>query len=311
MGKLTEKNINKLKERIIDTINNSNLNKINTHLSSINDPILITGAGGSNVACEFARKVLEEKNNCFVKILDPRDLKYINKKNYKNIMSVSYSGNNFGVKLTFENNLNKYILTNNKKKYDNVTSIIYNNTIEKEKSFISLASTLMPITILLNYYLDNKNILKIIDIAFKNVKKINLPDKKNITIIYGNESVTTAKFLETTFIEAGIANVMLCTKYNYCHGQTTLPYHIKNQDLIFLKTSENELDQVILKETESLYNKVIVIESNYKDNVVTDFNLLIQSVYFIYEISKKYKKDLSEVKYAPAVKKLYYFEGSI
>lgn len=311
MGKLTDQNIYLLKKRIIDTLNVSDLITINNQLNNIKDSVLITGVGGSSAVCEFSRKVLEFKNNCISKVLDPRDLYYNNISIYNNVLAISYSGNNYGVKLSFQNNLNKYLLTNNNLKRKNINMLVYGNSIEKEKSFISLATTLMPITILLNYYLEGNNTIKFIDEIFDNIKLLPLPNHSNITIIYGNESSVSAKFLESSFIEAGIANVMLCTKYNYCHGQTTLPYHLKNTDMIFFKNSDNELDQTIINEAQNLYDTVIVIENDNKDFILSDFNFLIQSIYFIYEASKKYKRDLSNVKYAPAVKKLYHFEGSI
>lgn len=311
MGKLTDENIKNLKKRILDSLKVSNLKEINKKLATVKDSILIAGVGGSSVVCEFAKKIFEEKNKCFTRVSDPRDLNYSNVKIFKNIMAISYSGKNFGVKLSFENDANKYLLTNNKTKHTGVTSIVYDNTIEKEKSFVSLAATLMPITILLNYYLNNKKTPNIINDAFDNVQSLELPTKKNITVIYGNESIMSARFIESTFIEAGIANIMLCTKYNYCHGQTTLPYHSKSEDLIYFKTKDTELDKLILKEAESLYDNITVIECEYQDNIITDFYLLIQSIFFCYNVSKKYKKDLSKVKYAPAVKNLYYFEGSV
>ncbi len=310
MGKLTDQNISILKERMIDTLKVSDINFINKQLRSIKDSLIITGVGGSVVVCEFARKVLEENNNCLIKILDPRDLFYSSISGYKNILSISYSGNNFGVNLSFQNNLNQYLLTNNSKKRKNVNSIVYSNNIKKEKSFISIAATLIPITILLNYYLED-NIIKFINNTFGSLKSLDLPNHKNITIIYGNESSSAAKFLESTFIEAGIANVMLCTKYNYCHGQTTLPYHFKKNDMILFKSSDSELDRVIIKEAQNLYDTVTIIESDNEDVILSDFEFLIQSVYLVYGMSKKYKKDLSIVKYAPAVKSLYHFEGSV
>ena len=75
------------------------------------------------------------------------DLKYFKEfmNGYKNILACSYSGANFGVDLAFDNNLRHYLLSS---KENNENGIISLNYVCKdpEKSFISLAATLIPVS---------------------------------------------------------------------------------------------------------------------------------------------------------------------
>lgn len=145
-------NFSKLKYRVIDSINKTNILKIKEVLSSITEPTLVSGVGGSSVVSLFLSKVLSEKNDIICENVTPRDLLYKNLRGYKNIIACSYSGNNFGVMTSFDNDLNKFLLSKNLK--NGISNIQYSAE-DTEESFISLSSTLIPMTILLIYYLDN------------------------------------------------------------------------------------------------------------------------------------------------------------
>ena len=86
-----------------------------------------------------------------------RDFIYTNHNGYQNVIACSYSGNNYGVELSFLKGLRKYLLSNNSFDDNDVTYLKYNTTIDKEKSFISLGATLIPVSILMSYYLIGKN----------------------------------------------------------------------------------------------------------------------------------------------------------
>ena len=52
---------------------------------------------------------------------------------------------------------NKYLLSSTR--VEGVTNITYDTSLPKEKSFISLAATLIPMTIMLDYYLEGNNLV--------------------------------------------------------------------------------------------------------------------------------------------------------
>ena len=152
-----EINYNKLEERVLNSLSKTDLNMLKDILSNIKEPTLVSGVGGSNVVSNYLSKVLSKKNNIVCESITPRDALYRNLKGFKNIISCSYSGNNYGVKTSFNNALNKYLFSKNK--LDGVTNINY-KVIDEEDSFISLSSTLIPMTIALLYYCNDLSIVE-------------------------------------------------------------------------------------------------------------------------------------------------------
>lgn len=295
-------NFSKLQNRIFDSLAKTDLIKIKDILSSIEEPTLVSGVGGSSVVSIFFSKVLSTKNNIICESITARDLIYRNLKCYKNIIACSYSGNNFGVNTSFDNNLNKYLLSRNQKY--GVTNIQYSAD-DIEHSFISLSSTLIPMTILLAYYLDNN--LSTIKEILNATPEFDFEATDIYEILSGHDTSTAAKFIESTFIESGIAIPIVHDKYDYCHGRSTISYSFDN-NLIFFNT-HNELDKLYEKELKKHYKKVIKFDKKYNDSIINDYYFTYLSMLLSKHIAKQKQKDLSLVNYSPLVKKLYYFEG--
>lgn len=68
-----EQNFNLLLERVLDTLNKSDLLAIKQQLESIKGNTILVGAGGSSVVSTFASKVLNIPN-----VRSARDLNYMN-----------------------------------------------------------------------------------------------------------------------------------------------------------------------------------------------------------------------------------------
>ena len=143
MEKNMKVNFEYLKGRVVDALNNSDIGYINYELSKLDKPTLVSGVGGSSVVSEFGAKVLGTKNSIVTRNIEPRDMLYMNSRIYSNIISCSYSGNNFGVDLSFNNELRKYLLSRNRN--EEVVNLQYRTTIDNERSFISLGATLIPV----------------------------------------------------------------------------------------------------------------------------------------------------------------------
>ena len=232
MEKNMNENFKKLNNRVVDSLNDTDLEKLNYLLSKIEDPTLVSGVGGSSIVASFASKILLMKNMIITKCVEPRDLKYFKEfmNGYKNILACSYSGANFGVELAFDNNLRHYLLSS---KENNENGIISLNYIckDSEKSFISLAATLIPCAILLNYYLDN-DYQRIID----STKEYDYNFDVNcdaFEIFTGFETLSASKYLESTMVEAGIGIPVIHDKYSYCHGRSTLSKTYNNIAIYF------------------------------------------------------------------------------
>ncbi|MCH5166623.1 MAG: hypothetical protein J1F35_01900 [Erysipelotrichales bacterium] len=301
-------NISRLKENILS--GTKNVNKIMKGLESINGNTIIVGTGGSRVVAEFASSVLSKKNNIITKVVDSRDLRYMDLTNYKNIFIVSYSGSNFGVKSCFDNDLKKYLLTHRKSKID--SEELLNYEMASEKSFISISSSFVPMAILLKYYYEDKFDILIEDI-FNRVNKdqyLNIYGEY-VNIYSGIDTRASASFLETTFAESGLSVPLIHEKYSYCHGRSTInKSHVASA--IYLGFNGSDLDIAIKDVLDIQMKEYLMLENIYDDSIINDFYLSLNCLYLLKNIAEAKKINLSDIKYdKDAVRKLYYFKGSM
>jgi hypothetical protein len=295
-------NFELLNDRIIDALEKSDLEEIRNKLSNIKTPTIVSGVGGSKVVSNYVSKVLTAKNNIISTSIEPRDILYMNLENYYNIISCSYGGNNYGVRLSFNNHLKHYLLSKNKQ--DGIIDLQYQTTIKDENSFISLAATMIPMSIMLSYYLDN-DLSLIYDIL--NTKLDFAFDIKDIyEILCGYESITASHYLDSTLTEAGIGIPIIHSKYDYCHGRTTITKNY-NSNMILLN-DDRKLDKRLIKTLIDNGKDIIVFKRKYQDDIINDYYLTYLSMLFTKEIALKKGVDLSNVNYSPMVKKLYYYK---
>ena len=300
-------NFELLKERVVDSLNNTDLDFIRNELSKLNEPTLFSGVGGSSVVSEFGAKVINTKNGIVSVNSEPRDFLYRNNGAFKNVVACSYSGNNYGVELSFLKGLRKYLLSNNSFDDNDVTYLKYNTTIDKEKSFISLGATLIPVSILMSYYLNRQNSL-MLDCIEEVPFNFDLEDDV-YEIFSGYDTSTASKYLESTMVESGIGIPIVHDKYSYCHGRSTL---CVNYNGIAIYYNRNiEFDRMMLEELKQYYSRIITIDLKFNDQILDDYQMLIQSMYLTKYIAEKKSKDLSKVEYSPIVKKLYKYNGYI
>lgn len=313
MEKNMQENFELLNKRIIDTNKTSDLLKIKNTLLKIKGNTICVGVGGSNVVAEYASKILSKLSDGIVLCKQPRDLGHINLTNFNNILVVSYSGKGTAVELGLNNKLNKYLLSNTDIKYEGVTNLIYDNILTKEDSFISLASTLMPMSILLNCYmgLRNPHYISIIEEMFERIK-INIKWNDIYEIIGGIENSTTIKYLESTMTESGIAIPLVHDKYEYCHGRSTVSYK-NNNGLIYLSNNNKELDKIILDDAKRYYTEVIQLRNFYPnpDELTDEFYMTLQAMYLTKKLAENKGEDLSKVDHSPMTYKLYKFKGTM
>ena len=304
MKKNMKENFEKLERRVRDSLNNSDLERINYNLSSIDGATLVSGVGGSSVVSEFASKILASKNHIITRNTEPRDFSYMDTSPYRNVVACSYSGNNYGVELAFLNDLKHYLLASRESNNNNVTSLVY-NCLDSEKSFVSLGATLIPCSILLNYYLDNDTDMIM---EFFNSYSFNFDTDCDVYEIFsGYDTATASKYLESTMIESGIGIPIVHDKYSYCHGRSTLSTVFNSVAIYF--NGDTDFDKLILEELNKYYKDVVIID--VKKGIIGDYELLIKCMYLTKYLAEKKSKDLSGVDYNPIVKKLYKYNGNL
>ena len=307
MEKNMKTNFDFLKERVIDSLDNTDLDYIRNVLSQLDEPTIFSGVGGSSVVSEFGAKVINAKNDIVSVNSEPRDFLYRNNSAFRNVIACSYSGNNYGVELSFLEELRKYLLSNNSFDNDEVTYLKYNTAIDKERSFISLGATLIPVSILMNYYLDGKNSTMldcIEEVSFDFDLGSDIYE-----IFSGYDTSTASKYLESTMVESGIGIPIVHDKYSYCHGRSTLGINYNGVAIYYNRNTE--FDKMMLEELKQYYSRIIIIHSKFQDQILDDYQMLIQSMYLTKYIAEKKSKDLSKVEYSPMVKKLYRYNGKI
>lgn len=305
MEKSMKYNFQMLEKRILDALTSTDLEKLFYQFGQIEGATLVSGVGGSSVVASYVAKVLNEKNGLVAVPCEPRDFRYQNLQGFKNVIACSYSGNNYGVQLALSNSLNHYLLSNQKMEDDSVVSLTYKTTLEKERSFISLAATLIPITMLLQYY--------------RNTHEWNPIKEKNdfsfdvhcdaFEIFSGWDTSTAAKFLESTFVESAIGIPIVHDKYSFCHGRHTFGYHYQNIAIYF--NTHTEFDKMILEELRPYYKEIVVLESDCTNVVERDYDFLVQAMYLSKYIAKSQEVDLADLDHSPLAKKLYNYHGEI
>ena len=307
MEKNMQINFKYLKERVIDSLEHTDLEFIRHELSKINEPTIFSGVGGSSVVSEFGFKVMNKKNGVISINSEPRDFIYRNNNPFRNVIACSYSGNNYGVKLSFLNELKKYLLSNNAFEDKDVTYLKYDTTIDSERSFISLGATLIPVSILMDYYLNGKD-KDLVDSIQE--QDFNFEIESDIYEIYtGQDTSTASKYLESTITESGIGIPIVHDKYSYCHGRSTLNMNYKGVAIYFNRNTE--FDRIMLEELKKYYKTIIIIDSKFEDDILDDYQMLIQCMYLTKYIAEKKEKDLSKVDYSSIVKRLYKYNGNI
>lgn len=288
----------------------SNIDDIINILKSIKGNVISIGSGGSRVVAEYVSLVLTTKNSLISVSVDPRDLNYVDKKNYENIFISSYSGSNFGVKYAINTGLKKYLLTTRKTNIKD--EIVLHYDMESEHSFISIKATIIPMAIMLKYHVgDNfnqtiKEIFQSIDIDL-NLKNI----KNHINIFSGIDSKVCETFLESSLTESGIAIPLIHEKYSYCHGRSTINKR-HDESAIFLSYNESELDESLIKVINLQMPNHCILKRKFLDPIINEFYLTLQCICLLKNIADSKKIDLSNIKYdKEAVKILYYFKGSM
>ena len=299
-----KENFKKLNDRVIYSLENTDLERINRKLASIKGPTLVSGVGGSSVVSDYASKIIARKNGIITGNTEPRDFRYMNLRPYENVFMCSYSGNNYGVELALSNNLKQYLLASKPYEKEGLTNLTYSIN-EKEDSFISLASTLIPCSILLNYYLRNDT-----EQVIKGIEEYQFDFDTNcdmFEIFSGFETSTPATFLETTMAESGIGIPLVHDKYAYCHGRSTLS--MENNNIAIYFNGNTELDKLLLQELPKYYKGIVVLDSF--DDVFLEYKLLVQCMYLAKYIAESKGKDLSDVKHSPITKQLYKYKGKL
>ena len=334
----TELNFSKLKTRIMQ-VNDPYLGKYNDirkmlyELTVDSKPTLIMATGGSKVIAYYLQLIIERLGltGIICEVIEPRDYFYkANINMFSNLIAISASGNTNGINealLDFKGN--KYLITENKKE-SNYQVISWGNEIyDKEKSFISLATSLGPISLLLDSTISlnleissneikriNNKIKELLSRSREKIDRLNInfKDTSLIQIMSGYETKTSASVLESNLTEVGLASPVIHDKGSYCHGRSNLLFQYPNSRIIYLSHGLKKLDDLLIDSIHSEYSNISVFDTNdLSDNIFwKEYYLILQMYFLSKKIAEDKNIDLTQPEYNPTlVNKLYKFKGEM
>jgi hypothetical protein len=334
----TELNFSKLESRILE-INDPILGKYNDiremlyELTIENKPTLIMATGGSKIVAYYLKLVIERLGlkGIICEVIEPRDYFYKKNRNmFSNLITISASGNTNGIKEALADfKKNKYLICENKKD-DTYKVISWSNEIyDKEKSFISLATTMGPISLILDattsisLEISSNEVRKINDkikeLLIKSKDKIDklsvdFKDTSLIQIISGYETKVSCSVLESNLVEAGLTAPVIHDKGSYCHGRSNLLFQYPNSKIIYLTHGLKELDNLLLESINSEYSNLSIFDTiDLNENIFwKEYYLILQMYFLSKKIADLKNIDLTQPEYNPQlVKKLYNFKGEM
>ena len=327
-------NINNLEVRIVNAINASTSNKIDTICFNEDDSCLFIGTGGSFAGAYFAARVINLLYGCNTYPMYPRDVLYRNNKNIDKVILFSYSGTTNDIISSVKefDNKNIYIVTKGEiQEIVLKTGILKKNILSyrtssnkgKERGFLSFEGAVAPAAIFLKYYLDKIDssidfsdfIKKSINYWSNQVEKLINKDVINkmktyklINLFCGDYTNSACYDLESKMIESGIFNCIIHEKKNFSHGRFINYENLNNRYSIYFKQkTTTKYEKELLK---YLGDNNILIESKY-DGLLAEFDLLIASQYIVYYIGKVMDIDVSKPKYSEEAMKIYFYKGEL
>lgn len=333
-----ELNFSKLEERIMK-INDPNLGKYNDiremlyNLTIENKPTLILATGGSKVIAYYLQLIIERLGltGIICEVIEPRDYFYkANKEMFSNLIVISASGNTNGIVEALANfKGNKYLICEKEKNTDYQVISWSNELCDREKSFISLATSIGPMTLLLdattslNMEIGSNEISrinsKIKELLIRSTDKINkLPmdfkDTSLIQIMSGYETRISSSVLESNLVEVGLCAPVIHDKGSYCHGRSNLLFQFPNSHMIYLTHNLKELDKTLIDSIRSQYANMSVFDTEDLDENIfwKEYYLMTQMYFLSKRMADDKKMDLTQPEYNPQlVKKLYSFKGEM
>lgn len=334
----TEINFSKLEERIM-AINHPDFTKVEEMREMLyglivdGGPTLIMATGGSKVVAYYLQLILERIrfSGIISEVIEPRDYFYkADREMFSNLIVISASGKTNGVKEALSDfKGNKYLICEEGNNLDASIISWKNELYEKEKSFISLASSLAPITLLLDATTsiglelspnEIKNINeKIHELLLKSRKKVEdfKVDFKNtnlIQIMSGYETKVSSSVLESNLVESGACIPVIHDKGSFCHGRSNLAFQYPESRFIYLTHGKKELDQVLIDLIEEEYKNISAFSTeDLNDDIFwKEYYLLLQMYFLSRKIAEDKNMDLTQPEYNPKViQKIYKFRGEM
>ncbi|MBQ4263289.1 MAG: hypothetical protein IJB83_03475 [Bacilli bacterium] len=297
------------------------------------NPTLIIATGGSKVVAYYLQLIIERLgiDGIICEVIEPRDYFYkTNRNKFSNLIAISTSGNTNGIKDVLDDfNGTKFLITQNNQEVGYQVVSWGNEKYQIEKSFISLASSFGPITLMLDATTSlnteiasdeikkiNDKIKELLNRSREKIDKItvNFKDVSLIQIMSGYETKTSSGVLESNLVETGLAAPVMHDKGSYCHGRSNLLFQYPDSHVIYLCHQRRELDNILIELINKEYSNLSIFDTeNIKEDYFwKEYYLMLQMYFLSKKIADDKGIDLTQPEYNPKlVKKLYNFRGEM
>jgi len=223
----------------------------------------------------------------------------------------------------------KFLITQNNQEINYQVVSWDNEKYEIEKSFISLASSLGPITLMLDATTSlnmeissdeikkiNDKIKELLNRSREKIDKIsvNFKDVSLIQIMSGYETKTSSSVLESNLVETGLAAPVIHDKGSFCHGRSNLLFQYPDSHVIYLCHQRREPDNILIELINGEYSNISIFDTEdiKEDYFWKEYYLILQMYFLSKKIADDKGIDLTQPEYNPKlVKKLYNFRGEM
>jgi|GEM_PF-1096466 len=321
-------NTNHLLERTLRALESEAKDRLQLVLSSLHGQILMIGTGGSFAAAVFASKCVTQYHpEATAYACYPRDVFIRGLNKITAVILFSYSGKTKDIKSVYDfcqkegvrvYIITKYVSESTDNLYHNENIISYNasksNT--KERGFISMAGTLIPMCLFGEIYFkcahnDFRAYLKECFERRSNELSTVHPLQKlphrnlNIDIFSGADTSCSAIDLESKFIESGLARVTIHEKKDFSHGRFSIIEKYPPDIIVLLDNirgaySDKLFQYLRKRDTLNIYRLV----SNH-GNIWGDLDLVIASNFFSKYLSNILDYDMARPDYPNDAMTLY------
>ena len=334
----TSVNFSKLEERIM-AMNHPDFTRVEEMREMLyglivdGRPTLIMATGGSKVVANYLQLILEKIrfSGIITEVIEPRDYFYKqDREMFSNLIVISASGKSNGVREALSDfKGNKYLVCEEENSMDCAVVSWKNERYEKEKSFISLASSLAPITLLL-YATTSLNLElvpselqrineKIHELLSRSEEKIaclpvDFKSTELIQILSGYDTKASSSVLESNLVESGAGIPVIHDKGSFCHGRSNLLFQYPESKSIYLMHEKKELDQVLIDLIQEEYSNITVFDTeDLEDNIFwKEYYLMLQMYFLSKKIAEDKSIDLTQPEYNPKmIQKIYKFKGEM
>lgn len=321
-------NTNHLLDRTLRALESNAAQRLQEILSSIKGYVLMVGTGGSFAAAEFAAKCVSQFHpNILAQSCHPRDIAIDGLSKIDTVILFSYSGKTKDIQSVYDlcqkEGVKVYIITKyeysvNDSLYDENALISYSTSKSstKERGFISMAGTLIPMCIFGEIYYSNPNnsFREFLKECFErrchefsNEKYFfSLPDRKMLVDIFsGVDTSCAAMDLESKLIESGLARVVIHEKKDFSHGRFNILEKYAPDLIIFLDNVRGAYSDKLFRYLEKRENLYICHLVTTQGNIWGDLDLVVASEFFSKYLSKVLDYDMAKPDYPEDAMGLY------